>query len=157
MSDSQRDCSLCQQLALAPGADQDRLAEFSQAVILLGRWQYYQGYCVVVARRHVRELHDLPRNEQHAIMDEVMAVSQALARLFQPRKMNVEMLGNQVPHLHCHLFPRYEHDPDHLKPVWLALDRGERDDQERRRLETAALSRDEIRDRIKAELARITP
>jgi diadenosine tetraphosphate (Ap4A) HIT family hydrolase len=41
--------------------------------------------------------------------------------------MNYELLGNQVPHLHWHLFPRYADDPDRLKPVWLALDQAERD------------------------------
>ena len=66
--------------------------------------------------------------------------------------MNYELLGNQVPHLHWHLFPRYAHDPDVLKPVWLALDRAERDAEQRRRMETGprdhAATAEEIRRRL---------
>jgi diadenosine tetraphosphate (Ap4A) HIT family hydrolase len=66
--------------------------------------------------------------------------------------LNYELLGNQVPHLHWHLFPRYDADPDALKPVWLALDRAERDAEERRRLESGQRSRvataGEIRQRL---------
>jgi diadenosine tetraphosphate (Ap4A) HIT family hydrolase len=55
--------------------------------------------------------------------------------------MNYELLGNQVPHLHWHLFPRYRDDPNRLQPVWLALDRAERDPELRRRLETGPTER----------------
>src|ERR1700694_4734407 len=44
---------------------------------------------------------------------------------YHPHKLNYELLGNQVPHLHWHLFPRSKQDADHLKPVWLALDAAE--------------------------------
>ena len=33
----------------------------------------------------------------------------------QPVKMNCNLLGNSVPHLHTHIVPRYEDDP---KPGW---------------------------------------
>jgi diadenosine tetraphosphate (Ap4A) HIT family hydrolase len=59
----------------------------------------------------------------------------------RPHKLNYELLGNQVPHLHWHLFPRYLDDPDRLHPVWLALGQAERDPDVRRRLETAPQER----------------
>ena len=68
-------------------------------------------------------------------------LARAIEECFRPHKMNYELLGNQVPHLHWHLFPRYAHDPDALRPVWVALDRAERDEAERRRLQTAPLDR----------------
>jgi diadenosine tetraphosphate (Ap4A) HIT family hydrolase len=46
-----------------------------------------------------------------------------------------------VPHLHWHLFPRSFSDPETLKPVWLALERAERDPAERARLQEGPLSR----------------
>ena len=54
-----------------------------------------------------------------------------------------------VPHLHWHLFPRYDHDPEVTKPVWLALDRAEKDESERRRLETGPTPRSETADRLR--------
>jgi diadenosine tetraphosphate (Ap4A) HIT family hydrolase len=38
-------------------------------------------------------------------------VARALASLYEPEKMNYEIHGNLVPHLHLHLYPRYEGDP----------------------------------------------
>jgi diadenosine tetraphosphate (Ap4A) HIT family hydrolase len=38
-------------------------------------------------------------------------VARALASLYEPVKMNYEIHGNVLPHLHLHLLPRYEGDP----------------------------------------------
>jgi diadenosine tetraphosphate (Ap4A) HIT family hydrolase len=150
------DCTFCRQLAGGAGDAADRLADLPHSIVLFGHWQYYRGYCIVVARRHVRELFELSAEERHAFMDEVAGVADTLAEVLKPRKLNVEMLGNQVPHLHCHVFPRYDTDPEHLKPVWVALERGEKDPEERRRLE-AAPDRERNRSLLRAELARLKP
>ena len=49
---------------------------------------------------------------------EIVRASQALEQLFQPVKMNVAALGNQVPQLHIHVIARFEDDPAWPKPVW---------------------------------------
>jgi diadenosine tetraphosphate (Ap4A) HIT family hydrolase len=40
-----------------------------------------------------------------------------LEAVFRPVKMNFEILGNAVPHLHCHIKPRYYGDPAPGKPI----------------------------------------
>jgi diadenosine tetraphosphate (Ap4A) HIT family hydrolase len=45
-------------------------------------------------------------------------VAEAMFRAFRPAKLNYELLGNTVPHLHWHLIPRYEDDPKPRIPVW---------------------------------------
>jgi diadenosine tetraphosphate (Ap4A) HIT family hydrolase len=110
-------------------------------VAILGPWQYYQGYCILVARTHATELSQLPDAERVAYLNEMCLLARAIENTFHPRKVNYELLGNQVPHLHWHLFPRYDHDPEVRKPVWLALDRAERDESERQRLRTGFGSR----------------
>ncbi len=45
-------------------------------------------------------------------------MAEAIARVFQPVKMNYELLGNQVPHIHWHLVPRLATDPDLRQPIW---------------------------------------
>ena len=33
--------------------------------------------------------------------------------------MNVEQMGNALPHLHWHIVPRYKDDPRWGKPIWV--------------------------------------
>jgi diadenosine tetraphosphate (Ap4A) HIT family hydrolase len=69
------------------------------------------GYACVVAKRHVEEPFLLPDDELVAFWRESMAVARALDELFRPLKMNYEIHGNAIPHLHLHLFPRFQGDP----------------------------------------------
>ena len=39
----------------------------------------------------------------------------------QPYKLNYECLGNQVHHLHWHVFPRQLDEPQFAKPVWTCM------------------------------------
>jgi diadenosine tetraphosphate (Ap4A) HIT family hydrolase len=76
----------------------------------------------------------------------------SIARCFRPHKLNYELLGNQVPHLHWHLFPRYRDDPEHLHPVWLALHRAEKDAALRQRLQTGPTDRTATAELLRHEL-----
>lgn len=150
------ECPFCQKLTtLRELPDEDLVWQFPHSVALLGPWQFYTGYCILVARRHATELHHLDLEERRAYLDELCVLAQAIGDVFQPHKLNYELLGNQVPHLHWHVFPRYGDDADRLRPVWLALDRAERDEGERRRLETGALSRPAITARLRERLAQL--
>jgi diadenosine tetraphosphate (Ap4A) HIT family hydrolase len=51
-------------------------------------------------------------------MEEVTSVSASLYNLFKPAKMNYELLGNMVPHMHWHLVPRFSTDPLWPRPIW---------------------------------------
>jgi diadenosine tetraphosphate (Ap4A) HIT family hydrolase len=154
-SSPDHDCGYCNWINQMDSRMENLVWEFPQSVVALGTWQYYEGYCIALCRHHVRELFELERGVRHAFIDEIALLGQALANVFGPRKLNVEMLGNQVPHLHCHIFPRSVLDPDHLKPAWVALDRVETDPLERKRLEAADVDRASLRERIRAELLRV--
>jgi diadenosine tetraphosphate (Ap4A) HIT family hydrolase len=129
--------------------------QFPSSVAFLGPWQYYTGYCVLVARSHADEMHRLPAVERCAFLEEMVTLARAIETTFHPRKMNCESLGNQVPHPHWHLFPRSDDDPETMKAVWLALDRAERDESEKRRLQSALLPRAEIRSRLQQTLTQM--
>lgn len=136
------DCPLCQKvqrrLELPPG---EFVWEFPHSVAFLGPWQYFHGYCVLVAREHETELHHLRAGVRGAFFEEMCLLARAIEECFQPRKLNCESLGNQVAHLHWHIFPRYAHDPGHLQAAWLALDRAERDPNDRQRLQAGPIPR----------------
>jgi diadenosine tetraphosphate (Ap4A) HIT family hydrolase len=151
------DCLFCRKLADLDALPAEEVVwRFPHSIALLGPWQFYRGYCLVVARRHARELADQGDVERRAYLDEMCLVARAIGEAFAPHKLNVELLGNQVPHLHWHLFPRYRDDPDRLEPVWLALDRAGRDEATRSRLEGDPADRPTISAVLRDRLGQLT-
>ena len=69
------------------------------------------GYVCVVSKRHVNEPYELPPAEQCLFWRDAMTAAQAVASVVHPVKMNYEIHGNTLPHLHLHLFPREPDDP----------------------------------------------
>jgi diadenosine tetraphosphate (Ap4A) HIT family hydrolase len=94
------------------------IAELETALAYLHEDQFFPGYVLLVLRRHATELYELAARERAVHLEEVSRVAQALARAFRPVKMNYELLGNQVPHIHWHLVPRLATDPDLRQPIW---------------------------------------
>jgi diadenosine tetraphosphate (Ap4A) HIT family hydrolase len=151
---SASDCYFCQKLSrLSTTPDDDLVWRFPQSLAFLGAWQFYQGYCLLVARRHASELSQLSLEERRAFFDELCLLARAIEETFQPLKVNYELLGNQVQHLHWHVFPRYADDLHRLKPVWLALERAESDEAEKRRLQEGRLDRFTIKKRLLEKLS----
>jgi diadenosine tetraphosphate (Ap4A) HIT family hydrolase len=75
-----------------------------------------RGYSLVVWRgRHVAEPTELSAEEAAAYWLEVLRVARALEMHLEPVKMNYDLLGNSLPHLHTHVIPRYADDP---RPGW---------------------------------------
>ena len=95
-----------------------RIAELEKCRVLLSRDQFFPGYTFVFTRDHVTELFHLEREVRQAVMEEVTTVAAALASLYQPTKMNYELIGNVVPHMHWHLVPRFASDPLWPRPIW---------------------------------------
>jgi diadenosine tetraphosphate (Ap4A) HIT family hydrolase len=73
---------------------------------------------VLVLKRHATELFELSREERSELIEEVSAVARCLAAVFAAVKVNYELLGNQVPHIHWHILPRVAGDPALGRPAW---------------------------------------
>ena len=95
-----------------------RIAEFDFCYALLNRDQFFPGYTFVISKQHVTELFHLDRETRGAVIEEVNGVASALYMLFQPDKINYELLGNMVPHMHWHLVPRFATDRLWPRPIW---------------------------------------
>lgn len=80
--------------------------------------QFFPGWTLLVLTRHATELWELERDERHALIDGVADLARALAAAYDARKMNYELLGNELPHIHWHLVPRRGDDPAPRRPVW---------------------------------------
>jgi diadenosine tetraphosphate (Ap4A) HIT family hydrolase len=80
--------------------------------------QFFPGWTVVVFKRHATELFHLAPTERIQMMEEVNLVAKVIAQVFEAKKMNYELLGNQIPHIHWHVIPRLAGDPSPLEPIW---------------------------------------
>jgi len=95
-----------------------RIKELRHCYVILNRDQFFRGYCFIVARQHVSELFHLDIQTRSAIIEEVNSVAAALFNIFTPAKINYELLGNMVPHMHWHVIPRFTDDPLWPRPIW---------------------------------------
>jgi diadenosine tetraphosphate (Ap4A) HIT family hydrolase len=77
----------------------------------------------VLLKEHVREPFELAPEIQREHFSEVMRAAEAIQRTFQPWKLNFSCYGNADPHVHWHIFPRYETDPDRHNPPWGQMER----------------------------------
>ena len=146
-----RACGICSIIeGIRAGTFVDWVAELPRSWLTLGDAQFYRGYCVLLAKRHVTELHAMPRGEVHELLDEILAVGRTLAEVLKPLKLNYECLGNQEPHVHWHIFPRYRNDPMRLAPVWLRA-------ETERKVSLEKSDRDELIAAIRGELVRRLP
>jgi diadenosine tetraphosphate (Ap4A) HIT family hydrolase len=108
------DCPICRHVA--DGTDVS-LAELEVSRVLMPVDGPMRGYAWMPVRRHVVELHELTEEEGAAFMRDVKRVSRAIAEATGAVKLNYEIHGNTVPHLHLHLFPRYVGDPFEGRPI----------------------------------------
>ncbi len=95
-----------------------RIAELSVATAALFPDQAFRGRCLVTLREHYTELFQLTPAMRTAFLDDVTRIAEAVFRALKPIKMNYELLGNLVPHMHWHLIPRFREDGVYPKPIW---------------------------------------
>jgi diadenosine tetraphosphate (Ap4A) HIT family hydrolase len=84
--------------------------------------QYFKGSLFFAAKQCVREVFDLEISIRDLHLAEMAEVAAAANAVFTPLKMNIESLGNGVPHLHWWITPRYQTDPRPKGPIWEDLD-----------------------------------
>jgi diadenosine tetraphosphate (Ap4A) HIT family hydrolase len=87
------------------------------SVLRLCADQFTAGYCLVISTRHVAEPYELPEHEQGVFLADIMRAGRAVQLALGATKMNYLILGNEQPHLHCHLIPRYYGDRAPGRPL----------------------------------------
>ena len=94
------------------------IADLGSSKVYLHDDQFFPGWTVVVFQRHATELFQLTASERFQLIEEVNRVAAISADVHHAKKMNYELLGNQLPHIHWHIIPRLANDPAPLEPVW---------------------------------------
>ena len=111
-------CPLCEPRARVD----DRkyfVSKLSVSTLYLTRDQTYRGTCAVVYDpAHITRPSELDEVEWRRFASDAWLAERAVTRAFCPDHINVECLGNTVPHLHIAVIPRYRSDPRWGRPVW---------------------------------------
>jgi diadenosine tetraphosphate (Ap4A) HIT family hydrolase len=114
-----QECEFCRQVETREGV----LWASEHVIVRLGR-PHHKAHTEVVFVRHEEDLTALTDEERDAFFDDMIYVAEAVKRVLKPEVLNYQLLGNWVPHLHWHIYPRFSQDPDFGNPISIPL-RGE--------------------------------
>ena len=143
------DCPLCQRIAQIRSNENPLfVTELQTCYVVLGDFHAWRGYTLLLCKDCRPELHDLPPDRRAKFLQEMALVAQAVWNVFRPAKLNYEMLGNLVPHMHWHLFPRYADDPDRARPVWFRYGPASEDPQHKLPAQELEQMKRSLRDEI---------
>ena len=102
---SAENCVICR-----AGKPNDVIADLDTSWVTVGDDAPMPGYACLVFRRHAVELHELSEIEGQNFMRDIRRLSGAVQKVTGAIKLNYEVHGNSIPHLHMHFFPRYPGD-----------------------------------------------
>ena len=114
-------CPACQRIAEARAKTNPFvIAELRESIAVLSDHQSYEGWTVLLLKDHAEHLHLLDEDRQVRLAADVADTARAIAKAFNPARINYECLGNQLAHVHWHIIPRYQPpiDPDPRQPIW---------------------------------------
>ena len=89
------------------------IAKLSVSRAFLFKEQTYRGRCLVAYDGHVNDLNELSDEQRNAFMADVVKVTRAMQKAFNPEKINYGAYSDKLCHLHFHLAPKYVGGPDY--------------------------------------------
>lgn len=89
------------------------IADLRVSRAFLFKEQTYRGRCLVAYNGHVNDLNELSDEERNLFMADVVQVTRAMQKAFNPEKINYGAYSDKLCHLHFHLAPKYVDGPDY--------------------------------------------
>jgi diadenosine tetraphosphate (Ap4A) HIT family hydrolase len=86
------------------------IADLGTSTVTMDEAVNVRGYCCVIPKEHAVELHLLSAGASFSYWSDVRRVSAAVQRATGAIKINYEVHGNVIPHVHMHIIPRYAGD-----------------------------------------------
>ena len=96
--------------------------------LMLSDMQTPRGWCILNRAPVVAGMEPLNDEERADFLTDMAAAGAALMKAVGAYRINYSILGNTDPHLHAHIHPRFDDEPDHLRrqplwAIWRHLDR----------------------------------
>ena len=102
------------------GANDMVICRLPSGWAVIGDVQFLPGYCLLLADPVVSSLNDLADARRAEFLADMARLGDAILHVTSADRINYEILGNSVPELHAHVFPRYATEPPERRrlPVW---------------------------------------
>jgi diadenosine tetraphosphate (Ap4A) HIT family hydrolase len=65
-----------------------------------------------------KELSDCDSKTREKLLDTMLLIETQMIKYYNPKKVNIAMFGNYLPHLHIHVMARFENDSYFPEPMW---------------------------------------
>lgn len=85
-----------------------KIGDLKVSQLFLFKEQSYTGRCNVVYSDHAVELYELSNEQRNLFMEDVATVAKAIAKTFNPTKINYGAFSDTLSHLHVHIVPKYK-------------------------------------------------
>lgn len=97
------------------------IARVPSGWVVLGDTQFLRGYSLLIADPIVDSLNAISGPERTRFLDDMAMLGDVIQSVVGAVRMNYSVLGNSLPLLHAHVFPRFDTEPEDAKrrPVWL--------------------------------------
>lgn len=93
--------------ACRDGAEPRLIARLPSGFVVLHEFQYWPGYCLLLADPLVGRLNDLQDQSRVDFLTDMARVGDALLAATGAVRANYSIYGNLDPFLHAHIVPRY--------------------------------------------------
>ncbi len=85
-----------------------KIGDLKVSQLFLFKEQSYTGRCNVVYKDHGVELYELSPEQRNLFFEDVATVAKAIAKAFNPAKINYGAYSDTLSHLHVHIAPKYK-------------------------------------------------
>lgn len=115
-----QDCTFCTKLIELEDEKNIILARFKCNSVFLNLYPYNTGHLLIIPNKHVKNLHDLDKNERSELMELINQSINIIEQELKPEGFNIGMnlgksSGAGIPsHLHMHIIPRWLGDTNFL-------------------------------------------
>lgn len=110
-------CRICNQTPESRPPTERAIADLSVTRFIADVNTCLKGHCCLVLKPHVIEIHQLSDEDASAFMRDLKRASFALQSVTGAVKINYEIHGNSIPHMHMHLWPRQIGDRFENAPI----------------------------------------
>jgi len=112
-------CAFCHEQTKPDGVENLIVLREPHAFLILNRFPYNSGHCMVVPTRHLVDLSEMTAEESAGVWGLVARTADLLRKPLGAEGVNVGMnlgrvSGGSIEHLHVHLVPRWQGDTNFM-------------------------------------------